>query len=352
MDIQPILKSVEWAIVTVARNELTQLSADMLDEDRYVYAGRRVEKSLRSMQGLQTGAMPDYNEWDALLYAAWYQPKQTNLAYSILENMRRDWWWDGDQNWWWDGDVFGIAGGKLNVIDFGCGSLAMQFAIAIAAADSISRGRNVSAVRIDSYDSSPAMIWVGQRIWDEFAKIAKHFYAGHPICEVLDLIRHETHTDLTRLPEPMMDTPYLLTALHAAYENTEDEVKDILETLVQKYAPVGFLSTTHSSKMRVLDRASPISNGLGYVQFPIDRTNTIAQFSGELKMLTEWRRSLSNMLLSRSDLLANAGIDTDFVKNFLTKIPSTWKYPDPAIRVYMRSDIDEFSIEEEDDLPW
>lgn len=348
MEIQPILKAVEWAIVTVAREEWNRLSGDILDIDRHVYVARSVEKSLGSMRDLQKGDMPVYNEWDALFYSAWYQPKQINLAYSILRNMRVNWTINGQK--WWDGDVFGMKGGKLSVIDFGCGSLAMQFAIAIAAADSVSRGRSISEIRIDSYDSSLAMIWLGQRIWDEFTKIMKHFYAGHPISDVLDIMRRRTHTDLTRLPK-LMDTPYLLTAIHAVYGDTEKEVKNALETLISQYNPVGFLFTTQSAKEDVLDRASPLSNSQGHVQLPIDGANVKAQFNDDLETLTEWRRALRGNLLTQPGLLMNEGIDIRFVGNFLRNSVD-WQYRDPAIHVYMRRDVDKFSIEEDDDLPW
>ena len=59
--------------------------------------------------------------------------KHINLAYSVLRALRRQ------RNI----DMFGIANGKPSVIDFDCGSRAMQFATAIAAADSYREGERV-----------------------------------------------------------------------------------------------------------------------------------------------------------------------------------------------------------------
>lgn len=346
MEIQPILNAVESAVISAAREEWNRLSGNTLDADRYVYVVRSVEKSLGAMRDLQAGVMPDYSEWDALLYAAWYQPKQINLAYSVLRALRQSWTIGGEK--WWDGDIFGIANGRLSVIDFGCGSLAMQFAIAIAAADSISQGSGVSEIRIDSYDTSPAMIWVGQRIWGEFVHRMTLFHPQHPICGVFDIIQHESHIDLASLPEPA-NTPYLLTALHAAYENTADEVKDALGTLVSKYAPAGLLLTTQSAKANVLNRATLINDDQRYVRLPADGTSVKAQFDGDLESLTEWRHSLCYELLAQSRFLADMGINTSFVRNYLTVLPANWEYPTPAIRVYARRDIDR--IFPEDDPP-
>ena len=54
--------------------------------------------------------------------------------------------------------MFGIANGKPSVIDFDCGSRATQFATATAAADSVSRGRGVSEIRIDSLLANAGLV--------------------------------------------------------------------------------------------------------------------------------------------------------------------------------------------------
>ena len=130
------------AIVAVAQEEWSRLAGDNLDTHGYLYVARSIEKSLRSMQSLQSGGMPTYNEWDTLLYGTWYQPKQINLVYSTLLALRGGWTIGGQP--WWDGDIFEIADGDVHVIDFGCGALATQFATTLAASDSLGRGVNVS----------------------------------------------------------------------------------------------------------------------------------------------------------------------------------------------------------------
>ena len=60
--------------------------------------------------------------------------------------------------------------GKLHVVDFGCGTLAMQFGVALAAADALQRGQTLNSIKIDLIDSSQPMIDFGLKIWSRFKK--------------------------------------------------------------------------------------------------------------------------------------------------------------------------------------
>ena len=50
----------------------------------------------------------------------------------------------------------------LQVFDFGCGSLAMQFAVAWTASDAIEAGKPARYVEVDSYDASPIIMNLNQ----------------------------------------------------------------------------------------------------------------------------------------------------------------------------------------------
>lgn len=337
---KPIQDAVDIAITMAARKEFRRLSRELPKSNRHVDVVKSVEESLHSLGKLTARDMPDYDEWDALFYPAWYQPKQVNLAYSVLRTLRENGAAIGGEKKW-DGDIFGIDDGRAHFIDFGCGPLAMQFAVAIAAADSISEGRRLHRIRIDSYDPNPEMFIVGKSIWDEFVRRMKRHHPKHPICKVFDLIQCEIHAELDTLPEAT-DIPHFLSAIHAAYE--ESPVEYDLESLVAKYDPVGFLFTTraHASNWKLLLNASPIREGARYARIPIHNHNLEARFVGDLDALTKWRRSLCDSLLVKRTLPPNTGINTESMKNLLNN-PVTWKYPNPAILLYMRRDISEFT---------
>ena len=309
MEMQPILKAVEWAILTVAEEDWGKFSVVYPDADRLVV------KSLRSLQGLGQGVMPNYSENLALplLYNTWYQPRQINLVYSILR----------DRRWIEDEWVSRISSRRLSVIDFGCGSLATQFAIAILAADTISRPNDIPKIRVVSYDTSLEMVQYGKRIWAEFARIVNHFYADHPIRWVLDQMDCKYHTDLAGLPKPIGGMPHLVTAIHAAYSDTAERVRDDLKALVSKYSPEVCLMTAQSTS--VANHAWPLWDAPNYDTIQADRadgTKVDTKFRGVLKSLTDWRRGLYAALLVDGTL---DGEDAKFVQKYLSNNAVRWE---------------------------
>lgn len=328
---KPIQDAVDIAIATVTHNEFKRLRCETLETGSHVDVVQSVADSLESLKRLSTRKtptkMPNYDKWDALFYPAWYQPKQINIVCSVLRTPRRD----GDIG----GAIFKIADGRARFIDFGCGSLAMQFAVAIAAADYISQGGVLREIRIDSYDPKPEMVKVGKEIWREFVRHMKHL-PKHPICKVFDLIQCETHAELDTLPDAT-DAPHFLSAIHAVYE--ESPVKDDLGSLVAKYDPVGFLFTTHVSSSRLLHSMSPIAGDVRYAKESIHIPNANVRFNGKLDALTKWRQDLCNSLLVKRPLPPGTGIVSDFLNNR----PVEWQYPYPAIAFYRRKDISEFT---------
>lgn len=317
MEMQPILKAVEWAILTVAKEDWGKFSVVYPDADKLVV------RSLRSLERLVHGIMPDYSENPALplLYNTWYQPRQINLVYSILR----------DGRWAKDERVLRMSSRRLSVIDFGCGSLATQFAIAILAADTTSRPNDIPEIRVISYDTSLEMIQYGERVWAEFARIVNHFYADHPIRWVLDQMDCKYHTNLEGLPQSIDGMPYLLTAIHAVYQDTQERVRDDLKDLVAKYSPAVCLMTTQSPS--VVNGAWPLWGDTLYDTIRADGTKVDTKFRGVLKSITDWRRGLYAALLADWKL---DGEDAKFVQKYLGNNAVRWEqwqdFP-PAIRV-------------------
>ena len=151
MDKRMVMNALDEAIATVAREEFDRLTRDSSPREVAV----KVEGALKSLQSLQAGLQPDYDdEWVALFYILWYQPKHINLTYSMIKALLY-----GTE------DVSELFDEKVCLFDFGSGALAMQFGIAIAAADTLHDGQRFSSIRIFSSDESDAMLSVGQRLW-------------------------------------------------------------------------------------------------------------------------------------------------------------------------------------------
>ena len=269
-----VTRALSDAIVTVAEDELARLSPG-LDEDKRAKA---IESALKGLKSLQSGRMPDYeNEWVALFYITWYQPAQINLAYSMINTMakRRD-----------PEDAVLTDSGKLHVVDFGCGALAMQFAVALAAADALQKGDRLASIRIDSMDTSQAMIHIGHKVWEHFKMEVRKSAELASLNEALEVVRPTTSVRLSHAA-PTRGAESWLSALHTVYPTNVESVKDWLAKIVSRTKPdVGFITTHGSSERQLVRTVSPFMNG--------DSSDVIPEFEGELRGITKWRRDLGH----------------------------------------------------------
>ena len=153
MDQQAVTEALSNAIIEVAQNELDCLSVGLTSSEK----AHQIGNALTELEKLSRGTgIPDYsNPWVALFYVTWYQPRQINIAYSMLKSYL-------DLNRMNDRD-------KLFIVDFGCGALAMQFGTALAFSDATEHGNPTpNEISILSLDSSNEMIDIGCKIWEEF----------------------------------------------------------------------------------------------------------------------------------------------------------------------------------------
>ena len=110
---------------------------------------KAVHDSLRSLDRLRSGRMPNYDSWDALFYSLWYQPAHINLAYTLSKLIPRE------QN------PLKSGSGSLQVVDFGCGALAMLFGLVLAATDTLQKLEALPRIAIVSEDTSQPMKNIG-----------------------------------------------------------------------------------------------------------------------------------------------------------------------------------------------
>lgn len=156
MDNELLFGALDRAITRVANNQYNGLSDKMSPTE----LGDKVHWSLNSLRELQRGNPPNYNDpWIALFYITWYQPKQIHLAHSLIEEQKTI------RN---TNSLLIDNSQSLHVIDFGCGALAMKFAVAWAVAEALENGEQFSSVKVDSYDVNTPMLRIGISLWNEF----------------------------------------------------------------------------------------------------------------------------------------------------------------------------------------
>ena len=284
---QTKIKNVlDQAITTVAEQEFNRLRNGLSDAQ----VAERVIEALESMGELQRGGKPEYSEWDALFYVTWYQPRQINVALTILRHLN-----EITRN----GNL--RIKHPLHIIDVGCGALAAQFALAIALAEYQAENIDVSMQGIDPSDP---MKQIGENLWLEFWSIID----GNPdlsylsrTCDLMtdnytffDSSESYYRSEDVRLSGVQSDSKCWLMAIHTVYESNKQSIKDTLQTISDKSCPEVIMVTTHVSKCG----AAGFAVGAGFKNYELKSEELLLQ--GNLPETTIWRKHLIQRLPENS----------------------------------------------------
>lgn len=266
------------AIAKVAEDEYRRLSTGKSPEECL----NHVKQALKSLGELQnpSGDVPKYNEWDALFYLTWYQPRQINLALAIVHDFFSD--------------------NSLHVIDVGCGALAVQIAAAVATAEKRSWGSKIN-ITVQGIDPSEPMRNIGKKLWKEFCSIVdknpRLLYLSQVCNAMTDSCDSHNSKDAyycsadAHIGSGASSAECWLMAVHAVYDSNKDSLRDILADIRRKSAPMLEVVTSHSKKR---DLAEFVAGG-GFKEWKVR-----SKGSGVLPKTTLWRRRLSNGLTQQS----------------------------------------------------
>ena len=299
---QNIADALDKAITTVAEQEFDRLTKGLNNEQ----IAKKVVGTLQSLKGLQEGNMPNYDEWDSLFYH-WYQPSHINLAYSIIKlaNGLRD---------------------QLHIVDFGCGALAMQFGVFLAVVDAIERGQSINEIKIDSIDTSQAMIDIGQKIWEQLKRevgrnpnlsyLDRAYEVIKPIPPIIQEKGGIEQMGFTR------SSNFLISAIHAVYDDNKDVLQQSLKLLVDRFNPDVCFASTHILSKPLLSEVWSFADD-GYDV--ISHDDVQRHFFGTLDEITQWRRQLNSNLPQIDPIFGR------YLNNLVT-----WKWADSTVFIYTR----------------
>lgn len=302
--------ALDRAIAEVFRNEVNHLtqSQNLSDAEKV----SNVEDALEELGklGKMQGEMPKYDEWVTPFYVSWYQPRQINLAYSMItaiiakESIRKQILTDT---------------GRLYVVDFGCGALAMQFGVALAIADALQKNQKVYSACVVSYDKSKAMTNIGKKVWEQFKsevrKDAKLPYLGQA-CELID-----TRADMPFGRNPQNNEIIWLSAIHAAFSANKDEVKRTLACLTDALRPSAGFITSPNIRSKVAKCVSPFYRN----EYKEYSRSIPGIFTGELQETTGARRELLGSLQYPD------AISLRFLRNQVT-----WEWRNVDVHIHTR----------------
>ena len=294
---------LDEAIASVAEEEFNRLRRATNDNAQIA---ANVTAALSSLDKLPKGVEPKYNEWDALFYITWYQPRQINMALKILRRFYEKSRYKHQR-----------AGRPFHVIDVGCGALAVQFAMALLATECRWKGADVTVIGIDP---SEPMRNIGDALWLEFWSNL----SSHP-----NLNKHSELSDLERFCDCMASScesfdsfssyrcskvglsqatersECWMMAVDVVYTSNKNKIKEAIQAIRNQCKPNKNFLTCKNQHDRleaarfVVDKGFECEMKLGVEDLWFEET---------LPITTKWRRSLItelNVQIERQRQLLN-----------------------------------------------
>ena len=278
-----VTRALDAAIAEVVEEEFAKLSRELDDDE----IAERIGRALGSMRGLSQDRKPEYDEWDALFYSLWFHPGQVNLAYALVRSIPLP------------NNPLLQGKGKLELIDFGCGALAMRCGVYLASVDSVAERGSFPKVEFDERDDSKAMKSIGAAIYKKFWEDIQ----GKNGIVVEGKARKEDADGPTRK---------WLTALHVAYSENADTVKIIMDDIIENGRPNLVAVTCHEMSLIDVYRPPPAKFSEVELMDPKGGDLLTGPAFRNLGRVTAFRRKLAT--------------DYPQVKNkwLLTNLPTTW----------------------------
>lgn len=241
---------LEGAIGRAARSQVRRFRRLNL-ADRRAFS-KQIRAGSESLDELRSLRMPDYRDPTvALLYMLRYHFAHANLAWSLIGSNPR-----------------GLPSPRrmtdLQVVDFGAGTFAMLFGVALFVADELERGRKFGSVSVQSIEPSLAMREMGHAVWSEFVQTVRTYREPRGVDlddlrAALVLIEHRSVAELD-LP-PLSASERWLSALHVVYPNQVHyrEVKAVLSRLYSTFRPTSGFVTCHRDNAEIARLVAPFS---------------------------------------------------------------------------------------------
>lgn len=295
-------EALETAILNVADKRLNELTKGKTKRE----IAEAIVRTLRSCEQLQSGVMPEYNNWDALYYPLWYQPSHINMAYSLIEQIPTN------INPLIDGK------GQLYVTDLGAGQWAMQLALLLWAAEVKDTSGYTPIVQVDSRDPEKSMWYTGLEIWRAF--IAEVSNSQSPefssAREVLKSFRSRKFS-MTVVRE-RQEAILWLTLLHVAYQQSADSIGKQVCEILSKSKPDLLLVTCHrGARDNAFAPPTESYTKISELTFPGQCESLL---NSNLDRLSAFRRMLYTEFVTKNV----PERDENFARNYLTTHPSAF----------------------------
>ena len=273
---------LDHAIASVAEEEYCRLAEGMSLKDQTV----RVDNALGSLMELQKGNEPNYDsEWVSLFYLTWFQPRQVHLAYAALRQH------------------IGDRKPPQQVIDYGCGAWAVQFALAILLAEK----EELQGSAVYGIDPNEPMREIGKRLWVKLRETVENGSSGQYLgaCLYTTLGSMEEscsyHASLADAVAHLQPAPVSgpdccwFTALHAIYEANRIDLKGVFDRVREE--PTRALAVARFREFqKFYGTGSRPDWAPFFTELRFSRAELNLAWSGVFLETTRWRKNLVDRL--------------------------------------------------------
>ena len=251
-----VLETCEEMLDVTLSGEYTRIlggSPEQLITEANAEIDRSISAGLSMLRNLQSGIRPDYNHlWLPLLHASWYHLRHVNFLQPELTRRLKRY----------------ANSNEIRVMDFGCGTMPVMWAIALVLADPENQLTHHKVV-VQNYDTSERMKVMGHEMRKKLREILARNNNSVGSKRLYGAIRRITEVKLESAADLSNSDAHLLTAIHCIYDNKgRTEIENI---------PV-------EDKCITLQRKKAKQIGLT-AQQPVT-----GPWSGELKKLTKFRK--------------------------------------------------------------
>lgn len=272
-------KSLDRAIASLAEAEYGRLSTEGglgTKEQR-----EHVDKALRSLKEHQQLRRPEYgDEWVAVFYLTWYQPRQIQLAYAALR------------------ELISERKPPKYIIDYGCGAWAIQIALALRIADVSVNGPELREITVHGIDPNQPMTRIGGMLWKEFRRIVSEERLEHPVLEplhdTLDRMgdsctchaSYDAYAESHGVQMPPVCGECWLTAVHVVDQSNQQHLHSVFGRIRRERTPAFELLTTDDSKQDQIGFFGGVVHDVQQRVWPYE----------ELQRTTAWRQGVRKRL--------------------------------------------------------
>ena len=250
---------------------------------------RRLAGTFQQFAGMANGTVePTFTDpWTALFYLLWYQPSQISLFHTVFVNLLKSGICD---------DRSQIFDGKLQIVDFGCGSFAAQFGLALACME-LRNHQVIPDLAITNIDHSREMTFLGRDLCTEWER-QLNASGLQQLADMSAMISSKVaHDRIKRVTNVSHDAIRCLVASNVIFPSNLTDVTDQLSSLWYDMKP-------HRAIIAMIPSRTPancIEEAFVGSQWISSPNAPIYRQSGKAHRLSEWRRALLKRLKPSSD---------------------------------------------------